>query len=175
MKYAVLASIFGLWLLAGSTFAFEAKPIVYVSHTGDRFIVFDPVAQHVSYQGTANIKERGDQGGQYTDCSTKRFLCASITGHAIAVPSMGDLPPNWDLGPAHFHVLQILTGGDHKVWLISVTEKGDTYLHFSYSRERGVETLSNQMNEEPKYLAVTHFLVGRNGLLGVSRTGSPGR
>ena len=175
MKKGVLASVFSLCLLAVSALACEAKPIIYVSHTGDRFIVFDPVEGHVSYQGTANVKAGGDQGGQYANCSTNRFLFASITGHAIAVPSTGDLPSNWDFGPAHFHVLQILAGGDHKVWLVSVTEKGDNYLHFSYSRERGVETLSNQMDEEPKYLAVTFFLMGGQGLLGISRTGSPDR
>ena len=175
MKKAVVALAFSLCFVGGNSLADEATSIAYVDHTGNRFIVFDPVARHVSYQGTPDVNDAGDLGGEYGDCSTDRFLCVSLAGQKLAVPIVGDLPSDWDFGTAHFRTLHTLTGGDHKVWLVSVTEKGDTYLHFSYSRERGIETLSNQIDEQPRYLAVTYFLINRQGLLAVNQTVSPGR
>lgn len=164
MKKTIFALAFSLCLAGGNALATEAASIAYVDHTGNRFIVFDPATRHMSYQGTADVNESGDLGGGYSDCSTDRFLCVSF-GWKVAVPIADDLPPEWDFGSVHFRTLQTLTGGDHKVWLVSVTEKADTLLHFSYSRERGIETLSNQIEEQPQYLAVTYFLLNRQGLL----------
>ena len=160
---------------SGNSLATEAASIAYVDHTGNGFVVFDTAAGHMSYQGTVNVNDASDLGGEYSDCSTDNFLCVSFAGQKIAVPIANDLPSEWDFGSAHFCTLQTLTGGDHKVWLVSVTEKGDTYLHFSYSRERGIETLSNQIDGQPKYLAVTYFLMNQRGLLGVNQTRSPAR
>ena len=175
MKKAVIALAFSLCFVGGNSLADDANSIAYVDHTGNGFIVFNPAARHMSYQGTADVNDAGDLGGEYSDCSTDRFLCVSLAGQKVAVPATDDLPPEWDFDSVHFRTLQTLTGGNHKVWLVSVTEKGDTYLHFSYSRERGIETLANQIDEQPQYLAVTYFLMNRQGLLGINQKASPGR
>ena len=88
-----------------------------------------------------------------------------MAGYILAVPRSSSNLDTWSAGGGDFSVVGRAGSYASPVWLVKVSVKNDAYMHFSYSAQRGVESISLQREGVNADMAKTFFLVGDRGLL----------
>ena len=108
---------------------------------------------------------RDSFGGIISDCSDSVVRCTALEAAVFAVP-IGDIKSTrWTAHGVKFEVVGTYSHADANGLLISCTKDGDTFMHFSYVPNIGVETISFQEEGAPKWVAKTYLLDGRVGIL----------
>jgi hypothetical protein len=166
MRASLVAVALALFLEATTAAASRAAVVEMVSFNGKTTLRIDRGGDDFCVAGPAPASPCSDSGGGYVrDCSAGRFRCIDLGGIALAVPTSTRLPPTWVVHGDSFAVVGRADRGADAVWLIEASRRGDAYIEFSYSRARGIESVSLHSQGQPSWVAVTYFTVGNKGLL----------
>jgi hypothetical protein len=108
---------------------------------------------------------KSDLGGLIKDCGRLTIRCLNLGGYLLSAPNNLAATSVWTAGGGEFSVVGQIALEHQPSWLIEVRVKGDAYMHFSYSPDRGVESISLQAEDVRHDLAKTFFLTACPGLL----------
>ncbi len=141
----------------------EPSVLSYIRQDGQQFIRIDPAEETVKFIGKDS--QESDFGGLIKQCNAAGFRCLNLSGYFLSTPHGGSASDSWSVGGANFTVVGHADRGNDEVWLIQVSVKGDSYMSYTFSEKRGVESISLQQEGATPDLAKTYFLVGNYGLL----------
>ncbi len=141
----------------------EMSTIDYVRQDGRQFIEVNQAEKSVKFVSKSG--QKSDLGGAVKQCGAAGAGCLNLSGYFLSVPKEGAASTSWSAGGADFTIVGHADHGDGPVWLIQVSVKGDAYMFYTFSRKRGVESISLQQEKADPSLAKTYFLVGDHGLL----------
>jgi hypothetical protein len=151
----------------------QVDGIQYLRQDGAQIIRADPSSEKFSFLDVGQT--RSDFGGIIDDCSTNGVRCLNLSGYQFSFPRSKTVPNEWFVGQTKFSILGRLDRSRVPVWLIQVSVKSDAYMFFSYSRERGVESISLQKEGAARDVAKTYLLTGEQGLLSENGEGTDRR
>lgn len=137
--------------------------IRYIRQDGQQVFRIDLANDSIRFTDANN--EGGDLGGLVRNCGNDTVECLNLAGYLVAVPKAQPSSDTWFAGGAEFSVVGRADRAASPVWLVKVTVQGDPYMYFSYSAQRGVESISLQSEGVGPDLAKTYLLAGERGLL----------
>jgi hypothetical protein len=141
----------------------EPSSVNYIRQDGQQIIRVDRAESSIKFTGIGSAKS--DFGGVIKECNVADIRCLNLSGYFLSAPQSGSVLNAWSAGGADFAVVGRADRGTEAVWLIQVSVKGDKYMFYTFSKERGVESISLQQEGVTPDLAKTYFLVGEQGLL----------
>lgn len=138
----------------------------YVSYDGKRSIVIDQRESRVATISGNEARWRNlELSGGLQNCSTTEIRCVGFESLWMAVPRGSPMPRGWRIDDYAFSIVGQLREEGQERWLVECAKGTDVYAHFSYSKARGIETISTQDEGNLPGVAVTYFLNGTVGLL----------
>lgn len=138
-----------------------------VSFDGKRTISIDTKQKVFRFGPTQPVtSESKDKfGGSLKNCSGNGINCVALESIVLAVPCTAKLAAKWNAEGAEFSVVGHYWNGQRTIDLIQATKADDMYVSFSYSYERGVESVSLRESDQEAWIATTYFADGQHGLL----------